>query len=69
MAGDLTNCIVDPWPWQWTPTCPPQPTYTPLLQPQHTHYHFMPYPQETKLSDEDAERIAKRVAELLKGDK
>lgn len=61
-------CIIDPWPWQWPQTVPPQSTWPPVptYQPspeQHTHYHFTPQ----TLSDEDVERIAKRVAELLKG--
>lgn len=60
-------CIINPWPWPWPQTVPPQqPTWAPLQQPeQHTHYHFTP--SEQRLSDDDVERIARRVAELLKG--
>jgi hypothetical protein len=34
----------------------------PVVPLQHTHYHFTPAP----LLDADVERIAKRVAELIK---
>ncbi len=52
----VQTCIVD-WPWQ-----PFAPAGAPIVPLQHTHYHFTP----TSLSDTDVERIAKRVAELLK---
>jgi hypothetical protein len=56
----VQNCIVD-WP-----TTPWQPWVNPAMAPvvplQHTHYHFTPAP----LLDADVERIAKRVAELIK---
>ncbi len=56
-------CIID-----WPPPGP-SPTYVPMgpapyVPPQHTHYHFA---APLGLSDEDVERIAKRVAELLRG--
>lgn len=64
-AGALPQvqaCIVD-WPQYW-PSYPlptvPAAAYTP--PEQHTHYHFA-----QPLSDADVERIARRVAELLKG--
>jgi hypothetical protein len=61
-AGALPqNCFID-WP-------PPElsPTFVPVapdVAPQpHRHYHFAP---AQHLSDEDVERIAKRVADLLR---
>ena len=72
MNPNIQSCIIDPWPRQWPHTvCPepqwPVPTYN-LPQPaQHTHYHFTPNPQpQLPLTDYDVERIAKRLAELLK---
>ena len=47
--------------WPTTVSPPPKPP----APPQHMHYHFTPSPAP-RLSDEDVERIAKRVAELLK---
>jgi len=63
-AGAMT-CIIDPFnPWPGhLPTFNPAP-YQPLPADQHTHYHFAPVPQ--KLTDEDVERIARRVVELLR---
>lgn len=64
------TCIVEwpPQPWQptVTPFVPvaPAPYVAPAIPQQHTHYHFTPL--VPRLSDEDVERIAKRVAELLK---
>lgn len=53
--GEVQTCIVD-WPLvAWPPVQ--------QLAPAHTHYHFTPAPP--RLSDEDVERIAKRVAEML----
>ncbi len=55
------SCIID-----WPPAGPLpafMPAAAPAVLPAHTHYHFAP-PQ--RLSDEDVERIAKRVAELLR---
>lgn len=57
-------CIVDPFPYPW-----PQPTYIPpVLVPVQPyvittapHYHFT-----TGLSDTDIDRIARRVAEILR---
>ncbi len=68
----VQNCIVD-WPqqWPWNPPTwvnpptwisPHAPAMAPVVPLQHTHYHFTPAP----LSDADVERIAKRVAELIK---
>jgi len=61
------TCIIDPFnPWPgYKPTYVP-PTYVPIgpAPNHHTHYHFSPVPQ--KLSDEDVERIARRVAEILR---
>lgn len=63
-AVGVQACVVDyygTWPWQQ------QGTYQPVALPeQHTHYHFTPA-QPAPLSDADIERIARRVAELLKG--
>lgn len=69
-------------PTLMTPCCAPAPTFQsciveipglwPPVQPQpfqqHTHYHFTPTHEAAvpRLSDEDVERIARRVAELLK---
>lgn len=53
------NCIVD-WP-QFDPM--QVPTLEPATASPHTHYHFGP-----KLSDDDVERIAKRVVELMRAD-
>lgn len=47
--------LIDQWPRPEAPAVP-----------VHTHYHFSPTAPAPRLSDEDIERIAKRVAELLK---
>ena len=54
----------DPWPGNnpWQPWVQSIPYTAPVAPLQYTHYHFTPAP----LSDADVERIAKRVAELLR---
>lgn len=62
VAG-TSSCIIE-WPYGWYgwPTQTVPGTYVAPAQPdQHTHYHFA-----QRLSDEDVDRIARRVAELLK---
>ena len=57
---NVQSCIIE-FPTTWAPA--PQPV-------QHTHYHFTPAPPVApRLSDDDVERIAKRVAELLKDER
>ena len=61
---DVKSCIVEPINWTpWIqPATVPVPMVVPVVMPGHTHYHFTPVP----LSDADVDRIAKRVAEILK---
>jgi hypothetical protein len=58
-------CIIDLTP-NWIPAESPwrEPTYQYPPPAQHTHYHYAANP--APLSDADVERIARRVAELLK---
>lgn len=53
MSDPIKNCIID-WPQAWHPA----PAQT-VVQ----NYTFVP--SSPRLSDEDVERIAKRVVELL----
>lgn len=63
-VGEMQSCIIGDWPWQPFPTYPVAPVVVPYVAPQpHTHYHFTAPP---RLSDEDVEHIARRVAELLR---
>jgi hypothetical protein len=61
-AYGTTACIIEPFhPWPaYQPTCAPSP-WAPLPD-----YHFAPVP--AKLSDDDVERIARRVVEILRED-
>lgn len=65
MNPSIHSCIIDPWYSPGGLPTWPAPTYQPA--PQHTHYHLTPNPQpQLPLTDYDVERIAKRLAELLK---
>lgn len=63
LAGAAVNvpqsCIID-WHPQWVPAVTPY--VAPVAPQQHAHYHFTPTP----LSDADVDRIARRVAEILR---
>ena len=59
-APTFQSCIVES---PWAPAVFQQPAQ------QHTHYHMAPAILPSRLSDEDIERIAKRVVELLKDSK
>lgn len=58
VGGGAETCD---WPWTWKPT-------PPAMQTTHHHYHFTPNPTPipTKLSDGDVDRIARRLAVLLR---
>ncbi len=68
----MRACIIDYPPFGPSPFQPtyPQPLYYPPLRPEpvvpaHTHYHFTPNATPA-LSDADVDRIARRLAEILK---
>lgn len=65
-VGETKACIID-WPplpfGQPLVTPDTTPPYVPPPVQPHTHYHFE---RPAQLSDADVERIAKRVAELLR---
>lgn len=61
-TGEIKACNIDwPPPWQpWiTPTVAP---HSPLIAAPVAHYQFTP----ATLSDEDVDRIARRVVELIR---